>query len=68
MKEKKMVISTSDSIKVYDENSNQVYREIHLSVNANGDEISIEHMKNTIANTIMAMGNLVKTIPIKEDK
>lgn len=63
-----MVISTSDSIKVYDENSNQVYREIHLSVNANGDEISIEHMKNTIANTIMAMGNLVKTIPIKEDK
>ncbi len=63
-----MVISTSDSVKIYDENSNQVYREIHLSVNASGDAVSTELMKDAIANTIMTMGKLVKTIQIKEDR
>ena len=63
-----MVISTSDSVKIYDENNNQVYREIHISVNASGDAVSTEHMKDAIANTIMTMGKLVKTIQIKEDR
>lgn len=63
-----MVISTSDSIKIYDENSNQAYREIHLSINANGDAVSIENMKNAIANATMAMGQLVKATQIREDR